>query len=259
MTKRQKFVISSMVLVLGFLFIQFLDFNYRYYSIASLSLLSLLLTVWAIKDSLGLNATLLSVILPVFFTAAVGLFYFLVPPNIPQFIVTFIILALYSLGIYALFLTANIYTVAAARTIALLRAAHAVGFLLTLLTSFFLFDTLLSFKADFWVNGVFAFVISLALFLQGFWSIDLEHKMRSVILYLSLALALIVGEFASVLSFWPVTVPVGSLALTTVMYVGLGLGQAKLQQRLFVRTVKEYFLVGAVVFLTMYLTAKWGG
>ncbi|MAG59329.1 hypothetical protein CMO96_00880 [Candidatus Woesebacteria bacterium] len=256
MTKRQKFVISSLLLVSGFFLIQFVDFDLRYQAIAGLTALSLVLTFWALREELGKDATLLALILPSFFTAGVGLFWFLLPTTL---FIRIPILILYALGVYALFLTSNIYTVATDRTIALLRAAHAVGFLLTLVASFLLFDTVLSLRADFWVNGISAALISLPLLLQGFWSTELERSLSREVIYLSAGLALIVGQFATILSFWPVTVPVGALALTTVLYVGLGLGQAKLQQRLFDKTIRQYLLVGLIVFVTMFLTARWGG
>ncbi|OGY07811.1 MAG: hypothetical protein A2782_01565 [Candidatus Blackburnbacteria bacterium RIFCSPHIGHO2_01_FULL_43_15b] len=257
MTKRQKFVLSSLLLASGFVLMQyFVETGFRYQTIALLTILTAVFSYWSLKEALGRNATLLTLVLPTFFTAGVGLFYFLLPASILSAIP---IVLLYILGIYALLLTSNIYTVAAARTIALLRAAHAVGFLLTLLTAFLLFDNVFSLRASFWLNGLASALLAFPLLLQGFWSIELGHKLGKEVLFPAVALALILGEVGVVLSFWPVTVPVASLALTTVLYVGLGTGQARLQQRLFARTIREYFLVGAVVFITMFLTARWAG
>ncbi|MBI2007389.1 MAG: hypothetical protein HYS83_01685 [Candidatus Blackburnbacteria bacterium] len=256
MTKRQKFVISSVLLAFGFFLTQFVDLSFKYQALAGLSLVCVLLSVWSLWGGLGRNATLLVLVLPVFFTAGIGLFYFLLPAT---FITRVPILILYAIGIYALLLTANIYTVSTARTIALLRAAHAVGFLLTLVAGFLLFDTVFSLRLSFWSNAVFAFFISFPLLLQGFWSIELENLLSREVLYMGLVFSIIVSEIMAVLSFWPITVPVAALAITTVVYIGLGLGQAKLQQRLFAKTVREYLLVGAAVFITMFLTAKWGG
>ncbi len=256
MTKRQKFVISSLLLTLGFLLLQFFVDSFRYQVITLLTLVSGLLAFWSFRDGLGRNATLLSLVLPMQFSLGVGLFYFLLPAS---WLSAVPVLILYAIGIYALFLTSNIYTVAAARTIALLRAAHAVGFLLTLLTAFLLLDTLFSLKLGFLVNAIGSGVIVFPLLAQGFWSIDLEHKLNADVLKPALAGAVITMQVAAILSFWPISVPVAALTLTTVSYVVLGLGQAKIQQRLFARTVREYFLVGAVVFLTMFLTARWSG
>lgn len=267
MTKRQKFVLSSLLLAAGFFGATLIDFDFRYEAILGMVLFSVLLSLWALKDGLGKNATLLTLILPVIFTAGSQLFYlglansdfFSFLPEIVQYALRILLVVIYMVGIYALFLTSNIYTVATARTIQLLRAAHAVGFLLTLVAGFFVFNSILSFKFDFWVNSISLSILSLPLFLEGFWSIELEHKLSKEVIYLSGALSLVVGEVAAMIGFWPITVPVGSLALTTVVYIGLGLGQAKLQQRLFERTIREYLIVGIVVFITMFITAHWGG
>ncbi len=265
MTKRQKFVLSSILLALGFFGIQFVDFDYRYWSVAGLTLFSLLLAFWSLKDGLGRNATLLTLILPVIFTGGSELFFlglgdspfFLSLHDIIKAGIRVVLVVGYVIGIYALLLTSNIYNVATARTIQLLRAAHAVGFVLTLATVFFLFNTVLSLRLDYWINGLLMGIISFPLLLQGFWSIELENKPSQEVLYTSASLSLVAAEIATILSFWPITVSVGSLALTTIVYVGLGLGQAKLQQRLFDKTVREYLLVGLFVFVIMFFTARW--
>lgn len=265
MTKRQKFVVSSLFLSGLFFVIQYVDFDFRYMSVGGLVFLSLLVSFWALKDGLNKNATLLTLVLPALFTGSAELF-FLGLSDSPFFLSLFeflkhavriILVAIYVVGIYALFLTSNIYNVATARTIQLLRAAHAVGFVLSLLTCFFIFNTILSLKLDFWVNGFFMGVFSFPILLQGFWSIGLEEKIGSEVLLLSSGIALAIAEMSAVLSFWPISVPVGSLGLTSVAYVGLGLGQAKLQQRLFEKTVREYLLLGLFVFIIIFFAARW--
>ncbi len=66
------------------------------------------------------------------------------------------------------------------------------------------------------------------------------------------------GEVALGLAFLPVTVVVGSLFMTVAMYMLLGLGQAKLESRLFSQTVREYLVVGTLVFIGMFLATHWG-
>ncbi len=140
-----------------------------------------------------------------------------------------------------------------------MRAAHAVGFLLTLLTAFFLYDTILSFRLPFWLNFILVFLVSLPLFLQGLWSINLEERISYQIWFYSLALSLVVAEGALALSFWPMTVSANSLALITIMYVVLGLTQHHLSQRLFKRTINEYVTVGIIVLAVIIMTTHWGG
>lgn len=267
LTKRQKFVATSLTQLAASFLVQSTEVDYRYFAILGLSMLAVAVSVWALKDGLTKSATLLTLVLPIFFTAGAQLFYlgfessnfYLSLPEFLQIGIRGAFVIGYAVGFYALLLTGNIYNVATARTIQLLRAAHAVGFVLSLVTCFFLFNWLLSLRLDFYINTIGMAIISIPLFSQGFWSIELEHKLSREVLYLTTSLGLIVAEFAAILSFWPITVPVGSLALTSIVYIGLGLGQAKLQQRLFEKTVREYLIVGLLVFSAMFFTARWGG
>ncbi|OGV89952.1 hypothetical protein A2Z41_02885 [Microgenomates group bacterium RBG_19FT_COMBO_39_10] len=255
-SKRQRFIISAFLLSIGLLAIQFANISWRYQAIFGLTVLTYILSAWSLKEGLSGIEWLTVLILPTLFTSGVGLFYFLLPSS---WLARLPIAVLYGLGLYALLLTENIFAVAAIRNIQLLRAAHAVGFLLTLLTGFFLYNTILSFRFSFWLNFVLVFIASLPLLIQGLWSINLEEKISQQIWFYSVALSLIIAEGALALSFWPVTVSASSLALITIMYVVLGLTQHQLSQRLFKRTINEYLLVGIVVLAVIILTTQWGG
>lgn len=256
MTKRRKFLIASSVLSLGFVGIQFLDNPYKIYAIFVLSLATSVLFLWSLWEGIGKNSTLLTLILPAFFTAGVGVFWFLLPSNV---FARLPMIIFYGLGIYALSLTMNVFTVSAVRTIALLRAARGVGFVLTLITLFLIYNAILSLKIPFWGSALSITALSFPLFLQGFWTIPLDKKISKDLLILSAISSLVVGEIAVSLFFWPTTLVVGSIFLTVAVYVLLGLGQAKLEQRLFSQTVKEYLLVGILVFIGMFFATHWGG
>lgn len=256
MSKRRKFILVSLVLSLGFVIIQLVPNLNRFISIPLLSLATGALFFWGLKEGLGKNATLLTLLLPMLYTIGVGFFWFLLPATtiarLPAIIV-------YGVGIYALCLTSNIFTVAAIRTIALARAARGVGFVLTLFTTFLIFDTLISFRAQFWLTSLAIAISSFPLFLQGLWSVEVDKKLSREVLLLTLVMSLALGEIAMLLSFWPVTVSVGSLFLTVAMYLMLGLGQAKLELRLFPQTTREYLVIGVTVFVGMFLATHWGG
>ena len=256
MTKRRKFLITSFILSFGFLGIQFLDNQYKIIAIFALSIITSLLFLWSLWEGLGKNSTLLTLILPAAFTGGVGVFWFLLPSNI---FARLPMIVFYGLGIYALSLTMNVFTVSAVRTIALLRAARGVGFVLTLVTLFLIYNAILSLKIPFWGNALLITALSFPIFLQGFWTIPLDKKISKDILIPSLVSSLVVGEIAVSLFFWPTTLVVGSIFLTVAVYVLLGLGQAKLEQRLFAQTVKEYLLVGILVFIGMFIATHWGG
>ena len=256
MSKRKRFIITSLVLALGFFGVQVLDDSLRFPAIAGLSLGTILLFVWSLREGLGFNMTLLSLILPFSFTVGVGLFWFLLPASIFTRIP---VLFLYAFGVYSLALTMNIYTVSATRTIALLRAARGVGFVLTLVTGFLLYDAVISLKTNVVGTVLLVALVSVLLFMQGYWAMLLEKKVSRLIVTMSLISSFIVSQVAAILYFWPVTVVVGSLFLTVTVYVLLGLGQARLEFRLFKSTTRDYVLVGALVLIGMFFATHWTG
>lgn len=257
MRKRSKFVLVSGILAVGLLASQWVKVDYRYQVLMGLGLLAYGLSSWALKEDLRGVGWGTALILPTLYPISVGWFYFLLPQ---QWLSLVLILTLFGVGMYALLLTANIFSVAAIRTIQLLRAAHAVGFLLTLVTGFFLFDTVLSFRYGGLVNAGLAGGLVFPLLLQGLWSIELTESFisRRVWLY-SLGLAGLLAGMLWALSFWPVGVAVGSLFLVAMVYVGLGLTQQYLTERLFENTVREYLAVGLVVIITLVLLTRWTG
>lgn len=103
------------------------------------------------------------------------------------------------------------------------------------------------------------FLVSLPIYYQGIWPVKLGEKLSSENIIISFIFGLITAEVYLNLFFWPVTVVVGSLFLTVVVYVLLGLGQAKLEGRLFSQTIREYLFVGATVFIGMLIATRWGG
>ena len=256
LNKRKKFIITAFVLALGLLAIQLFGLTWRYQAIIILAVLTYFLSAWSLIEGLSGVEWLTVLTLPVLFTIGVGFFYFLTPAlwidRIP-------VIILYAAGVYGLLLTENIFSVAAIRTIQLLRSAHAVSFLLTLVTSFFLYNVILSFRLDSWFNFGLFFVVSFPLLLQGLWCINLEERITKKIWLYSLGLSFVIGEIALVFSFWPVSVAVGSLSLTTSLYILLGLSQNQLSERLFRRTINEYIGVGIAILIVIFLTTHWGG
>ena len=256
MSKRTRFVITSLLLSLGFVGIQFLNDQNRFWAIGILGVLTGALFLWSLFENLGKNMTLMTLVLPIMFTLGVGFFWFLLPANIFARIPVVIF---YALGIYVLCLTSNIYSVASVRTIALLRAARGVGFVLTLLASFLVFDAILSVRTEVYYLVPTVFALSFPLYLQGFWSMVLDSENTKKIMTLSLVSSLLTAELSAAIYFWPVTIVVGSLFLTASFYMLLGLGQAKLEGRLFSSTIREHLIVGILIFAAMFISTHWGG
>lgn len=256
MSKRRRFVVTSILLSLGFVGIQFINDQNRFWAIGALGLMTAILFTWSLWSGLGKNMSLLTLVLPTVFTTGVGMFWFLLPSSIYTKIP---IVIFYGIGVYVLALTMNIYTVSSTRTIALLRAARGVGFVLSLATSFLVFDTILSLKTDIYYLVPLIFLVALPLYYQGFWAMTLEKEFSKPLLIFSLICALLTAEVAGTLYLWPVTVVVGSLFLTVIFYVLLGLGQAKFEERLFPSILREHLTIAGLVLTAMFFATHWGG
>lgn len=254
MSKRAKFIIVSVILACGFIGIGLLAGQYRFLGIGALSLGTLLLFAWSLWEGLGKNATLLVLLLPPLYTLGVGLFWFLLPSVI---LARIPIILMYAIGMYALSLTMNIFTVSAIRTIALVRAARGVGFVLTLFTMFLLFDAVASWKAPIYVSTLVVFLVSTVLTLQSLWSSKLSTKISKRTVLLTIIVSWSITTVSFLLYFWPVSIVVNSLFLTSAAYVLLGLSQAYEEGRLFMQTTREYLVTGALVFLAMLLVTNW--
>jgi hypothetical protein len=254
MSKRAKFIFTPIVLSLGLISVNFLDNDLRFAAIGLLTLATLILFYYSLREGIRKDATLLTLILPTMFTAGVGFFWFLLPANL---LARLPITIFYGLGLYALVSTSNIFIVSTIRKIPLSRAAKGVGFVLTLLTSFFLFDAVLSLRLPAYGVGILIFIISVPLFLQGLWVGKLERNLSREVIEYSIIMSTVVTQLAILLFFWPTSVVVGSLFLTVAIYVLLGLGQAKLEDRLFKKTIREYVLVGVIVFIAVFFATHW--
>lgn len=254
MRRREKFIISSVLLAFGLLGVQYVPLAYRYIAIAVFFVFSYLVSVWSLYEDLYGVEWFTIVPLPAMYGVSVSFFYFLLPNN---WLSRVFIMALFGIGMYALYLTSNIYSVAKSRTIQLLRAAHTIGLLFTLLTSTLLTNFIFSLHFHFWVIGLLFFVAHFPLFLMALWSVELQPKIEGKLWLATLAFSLVVAQFGVVISFFPISVWNASLLTTSLCYILLGILQNHLQQRLFKNTVFEYLSFAALVFISFFLLLKW--
>lgn len=254
MRRREKFVIASIILSLGLLGSQYVPLDYRYWAVGIFSLLSYIVSAWVLSDDLQRYELFTIVPFSALYPAAVGLFYFLLPENLVS---RLSILALFGVGMYGLYLTSNIFSVAKGRSIQLLHAAHAISMIFTLLTSLLFLNTIFSLKLAFWGNAGLTFVSHFPLIFLSLWSIKLEPKVDKEIIQFSLMLSLILVELAVVLSFFPFQVWHMALFVMSTMYIGLGIFHSYLKERLFVNTLQEYSMVAGFVALVFILLFPW--
>ena len=188
------------------------------------------------------------------YAITVGLFYFLLPDSLLSKIS---ILTVFGIGVYALLLTANIFSVAKGRTIQLLYAAHAVSLFFSLFTSLLFTNAIFSLRLPFYVNGLGLGLFHFILLVMSLWSVRLEQGVGREITWYSIMIALIVGEMAVVLSFLPLPVWHISLFVMAILYLGVSTVHSLLRGRLFRNTLNEYALVS--IFVTVLFVAMFPG
>ena len=243
--KRQKFIVSVVILSLALFFSEHYLGKGGIYIAILLSIFTDLFVFWAIRSDLKDNFSPQVFILPLIYTLACSLFYFLVPV---RFITRVGMTSLYAFGLYSLLLSENIFIVSSIRTIALLSSARTVSFIVTILSYFFLSNVVFSLHFNILVTLLLIFAFSFPLILHSIWTHTLENNFRSQIEWIFL-IAICLVETAFVLWFWPTTPTIIALFLTGLFYVLVGISQVWLDKRLFKGVMWEYIWVAVIVFL----------
>lgn len=255
LTKRQQFVLITIILTSVLMLTQLIPVDViRYPLVFLLAIVTYVGSAFALREDLDGVERVTLLIPPTLYSAAVALFYFLLPP---RWLTRIPVAALYAIGLYAFLLTENIYNVAANRTIALLRAARSVGFLLTICTFYLLMLTVVSFRA---FPIASSFVIAGLSFLHIFpslWAMELTGKASTRVILLSVSLSVVLGELSWILSFWPMPTAMIALLMSSVFYSTVGIGQEYLANKLYKKTIIEFFIVCIFVFIAALLTTRW--
>lgn len=256
-TRREKFLAATILLTIGLVATQLISFDQRLIMVVGLSVITYILSAWVLREDLEGVEWLTLLVLPTLYTAAVCLFYFLLPARWITRVPTALF---YAIGMYAVLLTENIYNVSAERSIQLVRAAHSIGYLITLVTAFLFFNTLFALHLPFYFNALGAALITFPLSFQSLWSIVLtERSISSTIWFFAIGATIIIAELALVISLWPIRGVVAAVVLSAALYTLIGVGQQQLMERLFKTIIREFIIVIIIVFLLSLFATRWGG
>jgi len=261
MPKRLRYFASSLLGSLIFFMLISLPFEARYYGLMA-GVVLLVFIYWfglGIIFEESLFNKIVPVTLPVAFFVGFGLFMAIFPYNLLTAIPASIF---FGLICYVIFSIENIFFVAIGyKTVPLYRAAYTFSLMVMLLTAFFAYDTILSFRTYFWVNAIAVFLTSMLLFLYQFWAIAIElpddGKNKSISAYVIVP-SIVMAELALIFSFWPVGIFKGSVYLVSVFYIILGLLQADIRERLFKRTWTGLLWVALAVLIGVVGMTSWG-
>ncbi len=255
LTKRQRFILAS---IATFGLSWFFPTIWQY---GPLGLIGIIIVLYAIMYyALWENITgieyLTLFILPITFIVGSNLFISILPE---RKIFRYPLYALIPIGTYIILLTENIFNVAAIRTIQLLRAAHAVSYIATLLTAYFLLSYIVSLHADIVYSSILITLTISPLTLQFLWSFDLISAFsRRTSLYIAV-ISIVFIQINILMHFYPQSVAMTSLFLVAVYYVLLGILQHFYEKKLTRKPIVEYAIVACIVFIIMIITTAWQG
>lgn len=245
--KRQKFIVSTIALSVGLFISEYILGKSAVVMVFGISVLTSILLYFSLKTDLKENFSPQVLLLPFFYSLAIGLFYLLVPA---RFLTRVGMTFLYALGLYSLFLSQNIFIVSAIRTIQLLSGARTVSLVITLLSYFFISNVVFSLHLNFFFTIILVLLYTFPLVLQSVWSYTLESHYLSQVFWVS-TLSVCLVEIAAFLWFNLSTPTVIALFLTSIFYVTLGLSHAWFERRLFRSVILEYFWLTVISFIIL--------
>jgi len=252
--KRQKFVIAVFILSTILFASQYQFARLGVVVSIIMAIVTNIFLYWAVKNDLKENFSWSVFLLPFFYSLSFSLFYFLIPARL---LFRLILTSLYAFGLYSLFLSQNIFIVSSIRTIALLSGARIVSFVITLISYFFLTNTLFTLHLTLPPMLVLLGLYTFPLIMQSIWTYTLQKSVQSVTVWVA-ALTLCILEAGVLLWFWPSNPTVTALFLTGFFYTIVGLSHIWFDKRLFRGVLWEYVWVGVTVFFVLLLFTSWG-
>lgn len=250
MRERERFVLSAIFLGILLWFIQFIPISWRYLGIIVFTLITYFVSAFTLRKYLKFHHWLLYLPFPALYSLLVGCFNFLLPTN---FWSKFAIIGFFSLGMYALFLSGNIFSVAEHdKKIQLTRAAQNITLFFAIIISLLGCQVIYSFSWPLYISFVLIFALHFLLILTTAWSVELHPRISLEIFQLSLFGSLVVSEYALVLSFLPLEAWHLSLLVMSTFYLILGILQVFIADKLYRRTLGEYNIL-MVFIIIMYI------
>lgn len=247
--KRQKFIFSTLILSLGLFITEYLLGKSAILLVLFIAFLTSFLLFISLRKDFKDNFVPQVLILPFFYSLALGLFYLLVPA---RFITRVGMTFLFALGLYSLYLSENIFAVSAIRTIQLLSGARTVSLVITLLSYFFISNVVFSFHINIFITLLLIFLYTFPIVLQSVWTYTLDKNLFSSVFWVS-SISICLMEISIFLWFSLASPTVIALFLTAIFYIILGLTHSWFERRLFRSVIIEYFWVSAIAFIFLIL------
>lgn len=252
--KRQRFLIATCILTALLFFSSFFSFQEIYVFVPVIFLVVYIFTFFSILEGISHHEWTMLFLHPVYFSIVFYLFYFFLPQ---RWLTRLPFIVIYTISIYAILLSQNIFNVGVTKSLQLFRAAYSVNFLFLTISAFLTYSLIISLRLYFFWNFLLIFVTTLPLTLHLLWSIEPKAKVGKSIFFQSVFVALLIAEMGVLLSFIPVNQSVFALILTSLYYGVCGLFQVFLQGSFFKERIREYLFVLVFVLVIFVLTVQW--
>lgn len=252
--KRRRFLLSSVLLTALITWSTFFGFENLSWTVPILVVVVYLATFFAILEGIDNQEWLTLFIHPVMFTVSFYLFYFFLPG---RWLTRLPFAVIYSISIYAILLSQNIFNVGVDKSLQLFRAASSVNFLYLTITLFVSLSLLFSFHLNFLVNGVITFLLTLPVSLHFLWSVDPHSHLKKSVVKYAFFVSVVAGEMALLFSYVPINSLMFALLITSLFYSLSGLLQANMQGRMFPAVVREYVFVMCFISGIVLLSLQW--
>lgn len=252
-SKRQKFVITVLLLSIGLFSSEYLFSGYGVLFAGILAVMTDIFVFLSLGEDLRENFSFYPLILPCMWSLSFGFFYFLAPARL---LTRIVLTTLFAIGMYSVLLSENIFVVASIRTIGLLSSARIVTFVISLIAYFFVVNTIFSFRLSVFPTLVLFALFTFVFFVNGIWTYTLGKTWKEDMVWNGV-LTLALTEFAGMLWFWPTPPTVLALFMTAIFYTFTGLTQVWLDKRLFRGVLWEYLWVAIVAIFVLLWFSGW--
>lgn len=252
--KRQRFIISTLLLTILYAVSTLFSFEEIYFFVPLIVLAVYICTAFSILEGLSKHEWLMLFIHPVYFAVVWYLFYFFVPQ---RWLTRLPFLVLYFVSTYAILLSQNIFNVGVSKSLQLFRAAFSVNYLFLTIGAFLSTSLIISLRLNFLFNGLLVFAAMYPLVLHMLWSVEPKDYISRQVLSYAFIISAVIGEAGLILSFMPTNQSIFALVLTCLFYSLTGTFQIYLQNALFKERIREFIFVAIFALSALFLTIKW--
>lgn len=252
--KRQRFIISSFSLTGVLLLSTFFSFQEIYLFVPLIFVAVYAATYFSILEDITEHEWVMLFLHPVYLSIVFYLFYFFLPQ---RWLTRLPFIVIYTIAIYAVMLSQNIFNVGVSKSLQLFRAAYSVNFLFLTISAFLAYSLIISLRMYFFFNFALIFIATVPLAVHLLWSVEPASKLSKNLLRQSILISLLIAEAGMLLSFIPVNQSIYALILTSVYYGLCGLFQVYLQGSFFKERIREFVFVFIFTLIIFILGTRW--